>query len=238
MVVVKGVRDIATGTDIAVEDAIRASLTAAFDIPIVGEERGGQAPADGSAYWLIDPICGTTNFAWGTPLFCVNIALVERGNVTIAVVGDTTRGEISVAERGRGAWALKQGMLQALTCTATSEVIVLDDAASKGQRRAHAARFIAAAISADRWSYRSLGTTLALPYLAAGRVAAYGAFLATALHSAAGCLLVTEAGGVISDVFGNPWTLESDTLLSAATPELHSDLVGLSLASAHDAGSS
>ena len=58
-VATKGGRDIVTSVDLAVEDSARAELRAAFGFPVIGEERGGERPADGSPYWLIDPICGT-----------------------------------------------------------------------------------------------------------------------------------------------------------------------------------
>ena len=105
----KGERDPVTATDVAVEDAIRDLMTSAVGFPVVGEERGGETPADGSPYWLVDPICGTRNFASGNPLYCVNLALVEGGQITLAVVGDSSTGEIHVAERGGGAWANKDG---------------------------------------------------------------------------------------------------------------------------------
>src|SRR5262249_13501048 len=73
----KSGRDVVTATDIAVEDAVRELLTRTSTTPVFGEERGGHTPADGSPYWLVDPICGTRNFASGSPLYCVNLALVE-----------------------------------------------------------------------------------------------------------------------------------------------------------------
>ena len=83
----KGGRDLVTVTDVAVEDAVRRIVADALGFSVIGEERGGEA-ADGSPYWLVDPICGTRNFASGIPLYCVNLALVEGDEVTIAVVGD------------------------------------------------------------------------------------------------------------------------------------------------------
>jgi myo-inositol-1(or 4)-monophosphatase len=73
----------------------------------------------------------------------------------------------------------------------------------------------------DRWDYRSLGTTLTSVYVATGRFAAYVVFRVPSLHAAAGTLLVTEAGGTISDVDGQPWSLDSDTLIAAADQQLH-----------------
>jgi fructose-1,6-bisphosphatase/inositol monophosphatase family enzyme len=221
---------IGAGTDVAVEDAVRGIVADALGFSVIGEERGGKASADGSPYWLVDPICGTRNFASGIPLYCVNLALVEGDEVTVAVVGDPSTGEIDVAERGRGAWALKDGARRQMTASDVSRTIVIEDGQSKDSRREQAARFTAAAIRADRWDFRSLGTTLASPYLAAGRISAYVVFWVTAIHAAAGGLLVTEAGGTLSDLDGRPWTVRSDSFVGSANSDLHEELLGLARA--------
>jgi myo-inositol-1(or 4)-monophosphatase len=223
----KGGRDIVTVADVAVEDAVRGFVVESLGFPVVGEERGGEASVDGTPYWLVDPICGTRNFASGLPLYCVNLALVEGNEVTVAVVGDPSTGAIDVAERGRGAWSLKDGARGRLTTSDRSRTIVVEDGKSSGRRRERAADFAAIAIRADRWHFRSLGTTLALPYLAAGRIAAYAVFWVSAVHSAAGSLLVAEAGGAISDLDGLPWTIDSDSLLATADPRLQTELLDL-----------
>jgi myo-inositol-1(or 4)-monophosphatase len=219
-------RDLVTGADVAVEDTVRALLTEALGVPVVGEERGGEV-AGGSAYWLVDPICGTRNFASGIPLYCVNVALVERDEITVAVVGDPSTGELVLAERGRGAYRFEDGARHRLTTSAASRTIVIEDGKAKGERRERAARFTAAAIRADRWDFRSLGSTLASPYVAAGRIAAYAVFWVSAVHAGAGSLLVTEAGGCVSDVDGRPWTLRSDSFVGSADRRLHEELLAL-----------
>lgn len=226
----KGARDLVTATDVAVEDMVRVIVDDALGVSVVGEERGGEAPIDGSAYWLLDPICGTRNFASGIPLYCVNLALVEGDQVTVAVVGDASTGEIDVAERGQGAWALKQGDRRQLATSWESRTIVIEDSHSKDTRRELAAQFTNGAIRADRWDLRALSTTLSLPYVAAGRVAAYVLFLSSALHSGAGSLLVTEAGGTVSDIDGQPWTIRSDSIVASANLHLHQELLDLARA--------
>lgn len=223
----KGARDVVTATDVAIEDAVRGIVHDALGFPVIGEERGGKATADGSPYWLVDPICGTRNYASGIPLYCVNLALVEGGHVTAAVVGDPSTGEIDVAERGRGAWALKDGARRRLITSDESRTIVVEDGKSKGARREHAAQFTAAAMRADRWDFRSLGTTVALQYLAAGRISAYVVFRVSAIHAGAGSLLVTEAGGTLSDIDGRAWTIRSDSVVASATPDLHQEMLDL-----------
>jgi myo-inositol-1(or 4)-monophosphatase len=221
----KGGRDIVTATDVAVEDLIRAGLEALWPYPVVGEERGGVIPSDGSPYWLVDPICGTRNFASGNSLYCVNLALIEGGVVTVAVVGDPSRREVLYAERGGGAWAVNAAGVIRVSVSNDSQTLVVEDGKAGQDRRAHAAQFVAEAIRSDRWEFRSLGTTLALPYLAAGRISAYAVFYVTAVHVAAGSLLVAEAGGVLCDLEGRPWTLKSTSLLFSATADLQAGLL-------------
>jgi myo-inositol-1(or 4)-monophosphatase len=224
----KGGRDLVTATDVAVEDALREFLARESGLPVVGEERGGDLPGDASSYWLIDPICGTRNFASGIPLYCINLALIEGNAVVGAYVGDPSTGDLQVGERGQGAWAFSDGGWRRLQTSSDSQTIVSEDGKAGGARRAHAAQFTAAVMRADRWDFRSLGTTLCLPYVAAGRISAYAVFWVSSLHAAAGTLLVREAGGVVSDIYGRPWTPQSDGLIAAADARLHADLVDMS----------
>jgi myo-inositol-1(or 4)-monophosphatase len=224
-------RDIVTATDVAVEELIRSVLHESLGQGVIGEEHGGSRPKDGSGYWLVDPICGTRNYASGMSLYCVNLAYVSGQEVVAAVAADPSRAEIVLAERGRGAWVLRGGHLDRITTSDHSQIVVVEDGKSKGRRRSQAAAFSAAVIRADRWDFRSLGTTLALPYLAAGRIAAYAPFLVSAVHSAAGSLLTTEAGGVVTNLDGGRWTIDSEAMLATANQALHDHL--LELAAAH-----
>jgi len=147
--------------------------------------------------------------------------------VTVGVVGDPSTGEITVAEQRRGAWRLKDGARQRLKTSDESRTIVIDEGKSKGSRREQAAQFAAAAIRSDRWDCRSLGSTLASPYVASGRIAAYVVFSVSAIHTGAGSLLVTEAGGIVSDIDGLSWTIGSDSLVGSANRHLHDELLDL-----------
>jgi fructose-1,6-bisphosphatase/inositol monophosphatase family enzyme len=226
----KGDRDVVTTADVAVEDAVRAMVAEALGHGVVGEERGGDAGAGPAPYWLVDPICGTRNFASGIPLYCTNLALVEDGVVTSAVVGDASTGGVFAAERGRGAWVVDGDRLQRLTPSADSATVVIEDSHAAGTRREHAAEFVASAVRADRWDLRALSTTLALPYVAAGRVAAYVLWWTSAVHAAAGTLVAAEAGAFVSDLNGRPWTIASDSIVAAATQTLHRELLDLAAA--------
>jgi myo-inositol-1(or 4)-monophosphatase len=197
---------------------------------VVGEERGGDADGGELPYWLVDPICGTRNFASGIPLYCTNLALVEDSVVTVAVVGDASTGSVCVAERGRGGWVVEGDRLRPLATSDASATVVIEDSHAAGPRREQAAQFMASAVRADRWDLRALSTTLALPYVAAGRVAAYVLCWTSAVHAAAGSLVAAEAGATVSDLDGRPWTIDSDSIVAAATQALHGELLELAAA--------
>jgi myo-inositol-1(or 4)-monophosphatase len=220
-------RDLVTDTDIAVEDHLRSSLTSMGPWPVIGEERGGEV-LDNTPYWVVDPICGTANFASRIPLFAVNAALVEGGHVTVSVVGDGSTGEVLAAELGRGAWRVR-GHEQVSLMTSDSSSIVDFEAWPKSRRaREGAARIAADAIASDRWDVRCLSTTLSLAYVATGQLAGCVLFAAPDLvHIAAGSLLVTEAGGRVTDLAGNPWSVGARSLVCTANDRLHGEILEL-----------
>jgi myo-inositol-1(or 4)-monophosphatase len=223
----KDARDIVTATDMRIEDAIRADLSEALGHEVVGEERGGEATATGD-FWMLDPICGTRNYASGISLYCVNLALVGDGVPVLSVVADASTDEILVARTGGGAWALgRDGGARRLRAHTASQTLIVEPGKSNDARREAAAEFAATAVRADRWDFMSLNSTVSLAYVATGRVAAYAVFYVTSVHIAAGVLLAREAGATVTDIDGRPWTLESDSLLAAADEALHAELLAL-----------
>ena len=226
-VTTKAGRDIVTAADVRVEDHIRALLGDALGIEVVGEERGGEATAQGE-HWMLDPICGTRNYASGIPLWCVNLALVRDGEPVLAMVGDPSTDEILVAWTGGGTWALgRDGGARRLRADTSNDMVIVEDGKPTGPRREAAADFFAAVVRANRWDLHALSSTISAAYAAAGRVSAYACFYVTAIHTTAGVLLARESGATVTDVEGAPWTLASDSLLIAATAELHADLLAL-----------
>lgn len=222
-------RDVVTDTDVAVEDQLRDALGRVAPWPVIGEERGGSVPED-SPYWLVDPICGTRNFASGLPLYAVNVAMVDAGRVVASVVGDGSNGDVLVAELGRGAWRLHGDDAVRLATSASSLVVDVGAWPPGGPARDTAALGLAEAVRRDLWDVRSLATTLSLAYVASGQIAGCVLFAMPGTeHTAAGTLLVAEAGGRVSEVAGTPWELGSASLVCTANEALHAavlDVVG------------
>ena len=225
----KGVIDIATGTDVASQAAIQAVLARAHpEHAFVGEESGMDRAVADRSHWLVDPICGTKNFAARVPLYAVNVALVEDRVVSVGAVGDGAHGDVFVAARGRGAFRVDGVALTPIRVDAKSTVVTVDPGRPGGPEADHAARALAALVRAGRWELRILGTSLDLAYVASGRFAAVRHFSRIPpLHFAAGTLLVSEAGGIVSDGRGAPWTIDSDGLIATSTRELRDALLGI-----------
>lgn len=224
----KGGRDLVTDTDVSVEDAVRAALLDRFPAwAVVGEERGGEDQIGDRPYWLVDPICGTRNFASNVPLYAVNVALVEGGVVTLAAVGDGGRGDRYYAERGQGAFRLMPDGPRRLRVDGTTDTLGVDVGSSvRGPHLARAANFLHAAVLANRWYLRMIGSSLQQVNVATGAISGLVLFKASSpVHNAAGYFLAEEAGALVTDHDGRPWDLTMSALVAAATPELHADLL-------------
>jgi len=216
----KGGIDLVTAADIRSEDSIRARLGAAFpDFPVIGEERGGTSSGD-TPYWLVDPICGTRPYASNVPLYCTNIALVERGRVALAAIGIGGTGETLYAELGRGAW-LRSGSTDTRVHVSDSSHALWFD--GKGELAANVVR---RAILRERWFIWQFSSSIAYPYVAAGRMAGlvHCSHHLSPVHTAAGCFMTEQAGAVITDLDGGPWRFDTPGYIVAATTGLHEEL--------------
>ncbi|MFN8633113.1 MAG: inositol monophosphatase [Chloroflexota bacterium] len=224
----KGGRDLVTATDVAVEDAVRASLTAAYpEWTVVGEERGGEDQIGDRPYWLVDPICGTRNFASNIPMYAVNIALVKDGRLVASVVGDGGTGERFVAECGQGAYQIARNGPVRIHASADAPILSLSPGTSKqGMRADIGAELMRSLVIANRWDLRLLSSTISLAYLACGKIAGYLLLeVSSPVHIAAGALLAEEAGCLVTDIEGRPWTVEYPSILATPSPEIQRDLL-------------
>jgi myo-inositol-1(or 4)-monophosphatase len=226
--------DLVTGTDLAIQDRIHSLLKQRLpNIAFVGEEGQVDLPSD-ETYWLVDPLCGTANYAAGLPLCAVNVGLVDRGEVRLAAVGDGSTGDIYAAEAGGGAWRLGDVGEEPLHVAATSRLISIDPRGANSGRLRTFGREFAARVGAmidSNWDVRAFGTSLVLTYVASGRLAAaVYAQDGLPVHFCAGLLLAQEAGAVVTDQSGEGWTIHSPIYVAAATRSLHSELLELAQA--------
>jgi myo-inositol-1(or 4)-monophosphatase len=226
--------DFATDADLEAETAIRQVLTHHRpDDAQLGEEHGASGP-DSARRWLIDPLCGTRNFAAGLPLMSSNVALTIDGELTAASSVECV-GDESYWTDGEGAWVRREGADAELSPDRDSLMVSINlEVDAAGRRRASDLmgdpRFF------ETYQPRITSSTLALAWVAAGRHAAYlsEGDLADNVHFAAGLALCRAAGAVVTDLAGGPVrTRAADEprgpggLLAAADEETHTSLLTL-----------
>lgn len=216
----KGGIDFATDADLGAERAVRELLgELRADDAVVGEEYGGDGDAERT--WLVDPICGTLNYAAGLPLFAVNVALRERGEVRVAAAADPVAGEVLLTD-GSTAWST-EGPDRPFAPDGRNRLVEVE--LHRQARRSLG--LLAEPAFHERWTARGVSTSLGLPWLAAGRLAAYLSEqdVHDSVHYAAGLALCRGAGCLVTDLDGGPVT--SGRGLLAADPETHGQLLEL-----------
>lgn len=198
----KGGKDFATQVDIEAESIVQDTVARHFPSHgFWGEERGRHGQAE--AQWLIDPIDGTFNYAFGLPYFAVSIALVIKGSPVVAVVFDPYHGELFFAQRGGGAW-LNTESIRVSSRPKLEEAIVYQDFSYDVAEQLSSLELMKRLMPHVR-SLRVLGSAaLGLAYVACGRLDAFFHYGLNPWDWAGGGLLVQEAGGQVTDTRGAP----------------------------------
>jgi myo-inositol-1(or 4)-monophosphatase len=224
----KGAGDFATAADVEAEKAILRVLRAARPgDAVLGEEGGQQGAADAGRQWLVDPLCGTLNYAVGTMLVAVNVALRDGA----AAVADPFGGEVFFTD-GETAWVRHDGAGDApLTpAPATRLVDVNLDPPFPNAPGFRAVDLLARPEFGAHFRPRVVSSTLALAWVAAGRRAAYvtdGADLSGSVHFAAGIALCRAAGCTVTGIDGAPIGATGRGLVVAADEETHALLMSM-----------
>jgi myo-inositol-1(or 4)-monophosphatase len=213
--------DPVTAADRESEALIRSELGRHFPSDgIDGEEEGRHDGASGRL-WLVDPLDGTADFAGGLPIFSVVLTLVETANPDQAVLNvtyDPIRRELFHAVRGEGAFLDDRPIRVSRRDELAGALVHLNF--SNKRKIWEASIDLARRVTEVAPHARDLGSAaIALAYVAAGRLDAKAKVLSGTYDIVGGNLLVTEAGGVASDLRGRPWR-DGGSLL-AAGPALH-----------------
>ncbi|MEU9098619.1 inositol monophosphatase family protein [Streptomyces sp. NPDC048361] len=223
----KGAGDFATEADVAAEEAILGVIRAARPEDGVLGEEGGRRGAEGAAReWLVDPLCGTLNYAVGSMLVAVNVALRD-GPVAVA---DPFSGEVFHTD-GQSARVRQEGADMPLAPSPATQLVDLNlDPPFPSAPGFRAAHVLAHAGFVERFRPRVVSTSLALAWVAAGKRAAYitdGGDLCGSVHFAAGIALCRAAGCVVTDIAGAALGPGSRGLVAAADEDTHRRLMAI-----------
>jgi myo-inositol-1(or 4)-monophosphatase len=230
----KGDVDIVTVADRTAEKLIRERLAEAFPEHGIYGEEGTRDRLDGEFRWYVDPLDGTTNFAHGLPQFCVSMGLEKRpkgnapdedGTLVAAVVYDPLRDELFAAERGRGA-KLNGRQMHVSRTPELAEALVATGFPSRKRHDNPNIHFYQEFCLRSHGVRRAGSAALDLACIASGRMDGFWEFNLNPWDTAAGILLVEEAGGRVTDFSGNKFKLDSREIL-ASNNLIHDELVGL-----------
>ena len=221
----KGTVNLVTEADLASEAAIAELLRRETpDIPIMSEEQAESHRLNHEqALWVVDPLDGTTNFAHGFPFFAVSIALLQGGQALVGAVYAPLLGELFTACRGGGARLNGEPIHVSTESTLLGSLVATGfpyerEAALPGIM-ANLHRVLAHAQDVRRGGSAAID----LAYVACGRQDAYYEVQLKPWDSAAGWLLVTEAGGRVSGMDGSPYSPFVPHIL-ATNGRVHEDL--------------
>ncbi len=230
----KGDVDVVTVADRAAEKLIRERLSQVFpDHGVYGEE-GTRDRLDGEFRWYVDPLDGTTNFAHGFPQFCVSLGLEQRppglqagqdGTLVAAVIYDPLRDELFTAERGQGA-QLNGSPLHVSSIPDLAEALLATGFPSRKRHESPNVHFYQEFTLRSHGVRRAGSAALDLAYVAAGRLEAFWEFNLNPWDTAAGILLIEEAGGRVTDFSGHHFQLNSREIL-ASNGLIHQEMVRL-----------
>ena len=189
---------------------------------ILAEESGSQGESE--YLWIIDPLDGTTNFLHGYQQYSVSIALQHNGVLTQAVIYDPTKNDLFTATRGRGAFLNDRRIRVSKRGELADSLIGTGFPYSKFDHLDAYMDILRDMMKKTAGLRRPGSAALDLAYTAAGR---YDGFFETGLKPwdiAAGCLLITEAGGLVSDLQGNDSYLRSGHLC-AGNPKVFAQML-------------
>ncbi len=220
----KGDVDLVTVADRASEKLIVERLQARWpEHGVVGEE-GTRTETDAEYRWYVDPLDGTTNFAHGYPVFCVSIALVRRdGQLEVGVLYDPTRDEMFSAERGQHA-TLNGKKLQVSRTKTLAESLLGTGFPSHKRHKNPNIHFYHQLTLRSHGVRRAGSAALDLANVASGRYDGYWEFNLNPWDTAAGVLIVQEAGGTVTRFDGTPFRLDSREVL-ASNGRIHQELI-------------
>src|SRR5690349_13299196 len=214
--------DFATEVDLAIERQVVKALTERTGIGVHGEEFGGE-PIDSELVWVLDPIDGTFNYAAGSPMAAILLGLLANGEPVAGLTWLPFMGQRYTALTGGPVYDNGEALPPLRTSTLDDSIVGIQtfNINSRGRFPGRYRAEVLANLSRECSRVRMHGATgVDLAYVAAGILGAAISFGHHVWDHAAGVALIRAAGGVVTDLAGEPWTVESKSALAAA-PGVH-----------------
>ena len=224
----KGDYNLVTEADLASEALIIERIKSHYPRHmILAEESGDTIVVDGDKRlkWIIDPLDGTTNFAHGYPCFCITIALENEGELVIGVTYDPTRNELFTAEKGRGA-SLNFKPIHVSSTGQLSESLVVTGFPYNFKDNPDFARHLNNFLLGARGVRRDGSAAIDMAYVACGRFDGFWEEGLNPWDVAAGVLMITEAGGSVTNYDGSPLSIYKPPIC-ASNGLIHNEMLAV-----------
>ncbi|HXM94954.1 MAG TPA: inositol monophosphatase family protein [Candidatus Dormibacteraeota bacterium] len=221
----KGDVDLVTQADTRSEQAIVAGLANYFPEHAISAEEGTGHDSASEFRWHVDPLDGTTNFAHGYPCFCVSIALTQRETLLAGVVYNPIHNELFAAARGEGA-TLNGKKIHVSKIPTLSTSLLCTGFPVQKRRASPNIHYYYDFTLCSHGVRRDGSAALDLASVAAGRFDGFWEFGLQKWDTAAGVLLVEEAGGRVSDFAGRAYQLGGRVIL-ATNGLIHEEMRGV-----------
>jgi myo-inositol-1(or 4)-monophosphatase len=223
----KSRRDPVSEADKASEALIAGIIKEAFPTHgFLAEEDTAWAGADAGVRWIVDPLDGTVNYAHGYPCFCVSIALERQGEIVLGVVYDPIRREMFTALKGQGAHLNGKAISVSKTGKLIRSLVVTGFPYDIDRRAGEVLGYFGKMSLAAQGVRRDGSAALDLCYLAMGRYDGYWELGLKPWDTAAGMLIVREAGGKVTDFSGKPYSPGMQEIL-ASNGRVHNEMMEL-----------
>lgn len=220
----KGTTDLVTEVDVRAEQTIVALIRSHFPTHQVLAEEGSVGGDDLRHRWIIDPLDGTTNYAHGLKMFSVSVGYERDGELAAGAVYDPCQDELFLATAGGGATVNGQPLAVSSTDTLIRALLATGFPYDRALVPIALQQF--AALSVQAQAVRRVGSAaLDCCWVAAGRFDGYWENVVNAWDVAAGALIASEAGAVVTDVRGAPFRVDAGSMLMAP-PALHPLILG------------
>ena len=227
-ITVKGRADYVTQVDFAVQEFLKTELAALTpSIPLMSEEQDNRTLDFSQPLWILDPVDGTTNLIHGFPASAVSLGLLEQGNVTLGVVYNPFRQELFTAKAGEGAFCNGASIQVKPTADLAHSLLAIGTSPYDRELIPKNFALFAKLFSRCEDIRRTGSAALDLCDLACGRTDGYLERNLKPWDYAGASVILTEAGGMLTDFAGQPvdFTQNSDCL--ACVPGLHPALLDI-----------
>ncbi len=219
----KGEVDIVTESDRRSEALVVGRLRRYFPQHEIVAEEGSGGPTGNARYrWHVDPLDGTTNFAHGYPCFAVSIGLLEEGEPIVGAVFNPVSRELFSAARGEGAYLDHKRIHVSTIDTLATSLLCTGFPPDQRHQQTNIAYYAGYTLR-SHGVRRDGSAALDLCSVACGRFEAFWEFGLKSWDTAAGVLLVKEAGGMVTDFLGKPYH-PGDRVMLASNGCIHSEM--------------